>query len=71
MSSQKPKSSPKTTKASYAMPPVKKEKSNTQTQNRFQVLGTIPSNQPKPTFSQTTSSSQNQQYVAKAHVMKV
>ena len=35
MSSQKPKANSKTLKASYAMPLVKQEKPNTQTQNRF------------------------------------
>ena len=71
MSSQKPNTNTRTTKPSYAMNPVKQEKPNVQTQNRFQVLGSIPSNQSKPTFAQIASSSQNSQYVAKAHVMKV
>lgn len=71
MSSQKPNTYTRTTRPSYAMNLVKQEKPNVQTQNRFQVLGSIRSNQSKPTFAQTASSSQNSQYVVKAHVMKV
>ena len=76
MSSQKYKSS-KTTKASYAMPLVQnlaqqQEKPKSPSQNRFQVLGNLPSNQSKQTFAQKiASNSQSQQYVDKAHTMKV
>ena len=56
MSSQKPNTNTRTTKASYVMNLVKQEKSNVQTQNKFQVLGSIPSNQSKPTFAQESSS---------------
>ena len=70
MSAQKPNSNSQTIKASYAMPLVNQEKPNVQTQNRFQILGTI-SSKPKPTFAQIASSSQTQQHVVKAHTMKV
>ena len=58
MSSQKTNTNTHITKASYAINPIKQEKPNIQTQNRFQVLGTISPNQIKPTFAQTASSSQ-------------
>ena len=57
MSSQKHKAS-KTSKASYAMPQVQQEKPKSQ--NIFQVIGNLPSNQPKQTFAQKASSNQSQ-----------
>ena len=71
MTSQKPKANSKTTKASYAMPQVQQERLKSQNLDMFHVLGTLPSNQSKQTFAQKGSSSQSQQYVAKAYVMKV
>ena len=73
MSNQKPKASKtsKTSKSSYAMPQAHSEKPLSQSQNRFQVLGTFPPLQPKETFAQKASSSQAQPYVDKAHTMKV
>ena len=53
------------------MPQTQQEKPKSQSLNRFQVLENLPSNQPKQTFAQRISSSQNQQYVDKAHTMKV
>ena len=53
------------------MPQAQQEKPKSQSLNRFQVLENLPSNQPKQTFAQRISSSQNQQYVDKAHTMKV